>query len=142
MADQDKKLRMTKQRSVILDEIRKSKSHPIADEIYKVVKKRMPYISFGTVYRNLGILSKEGLIRKIELAHTKRRYDGNIKNHYHIICTECGRIDDLITKEVGSIEELLGVRSNYKISGHRLKFFGICPDCKNKIKQRTWKEHG
>ena len=131
----DKNLRMTKQRKVVLEEIRKSESHPTADEIYKVVKEKIPNISLGTVYRNLEILSEEGLIRKIELAHTKRRYDGNMKNHYHIICTECGRVDDLITKEVGNIEELLGVKSNYKITGHRLKFFGICPDCMRKIKE-------
>ena len=127
-----KDLRMTKQRKVILEEIRKSESHLTADEIYKVVKEKVPNISLGTVYRNLEILSEKGLIRKIELAHTKRRYDGNMKNHYHIICTECGRVDDLITREVGNIEELLGVESNYKITGYRLKFFGICPDCREK----------
>ena len=139
MANLDKKIRMTKQRRAILGEIRKSKSHPTADEIYKAVKKKIFNISLGTIYRNLEILSKEGLIRKIELVHTQRRYDGNMKNHYHILCTECGRVDDLITKEVGSIEELLDVRSNYKISGYKLKFFGLCPDCKNKVREYSKK---
>ena len=135
MAIVNKKLRMTKQRRTILEEIKKSKSHPTADKIYDLVKKKIPGISMGTVYRNLDILSGEGLVRKLELAHTQRRYDGNIKNHYHILCTECGRIDDMITMGVDDIEELLGARSHYQITGHRLKFFGLCPDCKNRVKQ-------
>ncbi|MCD4670512.1 MAG: transcriptional repressor [Actinomycetia bacterium] len=121
---------MTKQRKVILEEIKKSKAHPAADEIYDLVKKKIPGISLGTVYRNLDILSGEGLVRKLELAHTQRRYDGNMKNHYHVLCTKCGRIDDLIARGADDIEELLGVRSHYRITGHRLKFFGLCPDCK------------
>ncbi|HAJ95763.1 MAG TPA: transcriptional repressor [Actinobacteria bacterium] len=128
----DKKLRMTKQRKAMLEEIKKSKAHPTADNIYDLVKKKIPGISLGTVYRNLEILSGEGLVRKLELAHTQRRYDGNIKNHYHVLCTECGRVDDLITMGDDNIEELLGVRSYYQITGHRLKFFGLCPDCKKK----------
>jgi len=131
----DKKLRMTKQRKAMLEEIKKSKSHPTADKIYDLVKKKIPGISLGTVYRNLEILSKEGLVRKLELAHTQRRYDGNIKNHYHVLCTECGRVDDLITMGDDNIEELLGVRSYYRINGHRLKFFGLCPDCKKREEQ-------
>lgn len=128
----DKKLRMTKQRRVMFEEIKKTRSHPTADKIYDLVKKKIPDISLGTVYRNLDILSKEGLVRKLELAHTQRRYDGNIENHYHVLCTECGRVDDVISMGTDNIEELLGVKSYYQITGHRLKFFGFCPDCKKK----------
>lgn len=118
----------------MFEEIKKSKSHPTADMIYNLVKKKIPGISLGTVYRNLDILSKEGLVRKLEFAHTQRRYDGNIKNHYHVLCTECGRIDDLTSIGDDKIEELLGIKSYYQITGYMLKFFGLCPDCK---KSRT-----
>jgi len=133
MADLNKRLRMTKQRRVMLEEIKKSKSHPTADNIYNLVKKKIPGISMGTVYRNLDILSQEGKVRKLELAHSRRRYDGNTEDHYHVICTGCGRVDDLITIKIDDIEKLLGVRSHYHITGHRLKFFGLCPDCKKNI---------
>ena len=96
------------------------------------MKKKIPDISPGIIYRNLDILSEEGLVRKLELAHAQRRYDGNIKNHYHVLCTGCGRVDDMVTIKADGIEELLGVKSYYQITGHRLKFFGLCPDCKNK----------
>ena len=58
--------RMTHQRRLILDELKKLKTHPTADEIYVIVRKKMPRISLGTVYRNLEILSETGQIIKIE----------------------------------------------------------------------------
>ena len=58
-------LRMTRQREVILEELRKVNTHPSADEIYEMVRKRLPRISLGTVYRNLEILSKSGDIKKL-----------------------------------------------------------------------------
>ena len=58
---------MTRQRMVILDELRKVSSHPTADEVYEMVRKNLPRISLGTVYRNLEILSVMGLISKLEI---------------------------------------------------------------------------
>jgi Fur family ferric uptake transcriptional regulator len=58
--------RMTHQRQVILEEVRNTHSHPSADEIYARVRKRLPRVSLGTVYRNLDILASEGFIKKIE----------------------------------------------------------------------------
>jgi Fur family ferric uptake transcriptional regulator len=57
---------MTRQRRVILEELRKVNTHPSADEIYEIVRKRLPRISLGTVYRNLEILSESGDIQKLE----------------------------------------------------------------------------
>ena len=56
--------RNTKQRKVIIEELRKFHSHPTADEIHRMVRKRLPRISLGTVYRNLALLSQMGMIRK------------------------------------------------------------------------------
>ena len=69
-------LRMTRQRRVILEELRKVKTHPSADEIYEIVRKRLPRISLGTVYRNLEILSESGDIQKLEPGCSLKRFDG------------------------------------------------------------------
>ena len=58
--------RMTRQRGIILEELRKINTHPSADEIYERVRKHLPRISLGTVYRNLEILSELGEIQKLE----------------------------------------------------------------------------
>ena len=85
---------MTRQRRVILEELRKVNTHPSADEIYEIVRKRLPRISLGTVYRNLEILSEYGDIQKLEPGCSLKRFDGNPNEHCHIRCVSCDRIAD------------------------------------------------
>jgi Fur family ferric uptake transcriptional regulator len=125
----EKKQRITRQRKVILEELRKVTSHPTADEIYQMVKKRLPKISLGTVYRNLEVLSESGEIQKIDVDENRLRYDGNPKEHYHIKCIKCGRVDDLHDLPDLKMEKKAGRITNWEITGHRLDFFGICPAC-------------
>ena len=88
-------MRDTSQRRIIMEELVKLKTHPTANEIYERVRRRIPRISLGTVYRNLEMLSESGLIRKLETAGTRKRFDGTVSNHYHVRCIKCGRMDDL-----------------------------------------------
>jgi Fur family ferric uptake transcriptional regulator len=85
---------MTRQRQIILEELRKADTHPSADEVYETVRKRLPRISLGTVYRNLEILSELGEIQKLELGGDLKRFDRKPNKHYHIRCMNCGRVDD------------------------------------------------
>ncbi len=85
---------MTTQRSILLDELRRVDSHPSADELYAMVRRRLPRISLGTVYRNLEILSGLGAIRRIDSGGGLKRFDGNPEEHYHIRCVACDRLVD------------------------------------------------
>jgi Fur family ferric uptake transcriptional regulator len=124
---------MTHQRQVILEEVMKAKTHPTADEVYGLVRRRLPRISLGTVYRNLDVLSKIGFIKKIDPGYHQMRFDGNIKDHYHINCMNCGRIEDVPVDEpdqsLDDLEKALIKITEYSISGHNLEFFGLCPKC-------------
>jgi len=124
--------RMTRQRQVILDQLQKSRCHPSADEIYDHVRKQLPRISLGTVYRNLEILSAQGLIQTLELSGSVKRFDWNPKRHYHIRCLECGRIDDAPIAPLNEIENELYNTTVFTIIGHRLEFEGLCPKCSRK----------
>jgi len=122
-------LRMTRQRKVILEELRKVNTHPSADELYEMVRKRLPRISLGTVYRNLEILSESGDIQKLEPGCSLKRFDGNPSEHCHIRCIRCDRIAD--APMVPDLEiDLKRVNStDFEIIGHRLEFIGVCPEC-------------
>jgi Fur family ferric uptake transcriptional regulator len=120
---------MTRQRKVILEEIRHARCHPSADEVYDMVRKRLPRISLGTVYRNLETLSELGLIQKLELGGTIKRFDWNPNKHYHIRCMECGRVDDAPIAPLQQLEDDLYGATVYTIIGHRLEFVGLCPQC-------------
>jgi Fur family ferric uptake transcriptional regulator len=121
--------RMTRQREVILEEIRRAKVHPSADEVYEMVRKRLPRISLGTVYRNLEILSELGEIQKLELGGDIKRFDWDPKKHYHVRCLQCGRVDNAPIAPLREIEDELYGATVYTIIGHRLEFEGLCPRC-------------
>lgn len=121
--------RMTRQRQIILEELRKVATHPSADEVYETVRKRLPRISLGTVYRNLEILSELGEIQKLELGGDLKRFDRKPNKHYHIRCMNCGRVDDAPIAPLNQVEDELYGATVYTIIGHRLEFEGLCPQC-------------
>ena len=125
-------LRMTKQRRLILEELLKTKSHPSADEVYRMVRERLPNISLGTVYRNLELLSESGLILKLELSGVAKRFDGTVEDHYHVRCVQCGQVRDVEVSPLPEIEAAVQDARGYKIFAHRLEFRGLCPQCRNK----------
>ena len=130
--DSKPKYRMTNQRQVILEEVQKVNTHPTADEVYEMVRKRLPRISLGTVYRNLEIISTSGLIQKIGPPSNQMRFDGKTDNHYHIRCVSCGRVEDASIESLDNVERTMRSHSDYSILGHRLEFFGICPECRKR----------
>jgi len=121
--------RMTNQRRVILEELKKLHSHPTADELYQLVRRHLPRVSIATVYRNLEILCSEGLAQKMDIPGTQRRFDGDTNNHYHVRCLVCGRVEDLDFDPIPNIEQTIRNRSEYKVLSHRLEFIGLCPAC-------------
>jgi Fe2+ or Zn2+ uptake regulation protein len=133
-------LRMTPQRRVILEELRKVNTHPSADEIYEIVRKRLPRISLGTVYRNLEILSDSGDIQKLETGCSLKRFDGNLSEHCHIRCVRCDRIADAPMLPELEIDLERFDSTDFEIIGHRLEFLGVCPICSDKSKRDANRE--
>jgi len=123
---------MTKQRQVILEELRSVTSHPTADDMYDMVRRRLPNVSLGTVYRNLEILAESGIVQKIDIGGTKKRFDGNVAAHYHLRCAGCGRVDDIHLDTGIDLEAMAAALTDYTILRHRLEFIGLCPSCAQK----------
>jgi len=129
----ENKHRMTHQRQVIYEEIMKMSSHPTADEIYERVRRRLPRISMGTVYRNLDILASLGLISRIEPGHSQMRFEGSTRDHYHVTCIRCGKIEDAEIEPLGdtlqNLESALGRMTKHGIFAHKIEFIGLCKEC-------------
>ena len=125
-------LRMTNQREIILQELKKSKKHLTADELYTRVKKSMPRISLATVYRNLETLSEAGMIGKLEISGRQKRFDYDVSEHDHVYCIQCHRVDNIsLDRSMVSSSEFASA-GGYKITGLRVEFTGICPACRKK----------
>lgn len=125
-------MRLTTQRQIILEELGKVTSHPTANEVYDMVRKRLPRIGLGTVYRNLELLAESGVILKLEVGGTQKRFDATVDPHYHIRCAQCGKVDDIEIPVQEQIEEAAHHASSYEILGHHIEFSGICNSCQQK----------
>lgn len=130
-----KRQRMTRQRLVILETLRQTSDHPTADILYDEVRKKLPHISMGTVYRNLEMLAASGLISVLQPERTQMRFDANVGGHYHMTCTRCGALQDLpyapSDDAFKNLENALGTFTKYGIFGHKLEFFGLCEKCQS-----------
>lgn len=129
-------LRMTRQRRVILEELRATNQHPSADDLYGRVREKLPRISLGTVYRNLEILTELGEIQTIALAGNLKRFDGVARNHYHMRCLNCGNLVDAPLEVIDSLERALQEKTEFRVLGHHLEFTGICPACQARLDEK------
>ncbi len=129
--------RLTRQRKVILEELRKVSSHPTAAGVFALVRRRLPNISLGTVYRNLDLMARSGMIRKLEFSGTVARFDGNTEEHDHLRCLACGRVDDLPGPRLELPEGKLADCLGYQVLGHKLELVGLCPECRRRAASET-----
>jgi len=122
-------VRITPQRHAVLEYLLTSMSHPTADEIYKALENKFPNMSVATVYNNLRILREIGLVRELTYGDDSSRFDSNMREHYHIICKDCGEIVDFHYPTLDEIESLAEKVSGFEISHHRLELYGKCKEC-------------
>ena len=121
--------RLSTQRKVIMEELRKTTSHPTADEVYDMVRRILPRISLGTVYRNLEFLSSRGLVLKVGAAGEQKRWDGNPTPHPHIRCLVCSKVEDLDCEiELPHLTESEAL--GYEVLRCDVDYVGVCPGCR------------
>jgi Fur family transcriptional regulator, peroxide stress response regulator len=128
------KYRNSRQRQRILEILKETKSHPTADWVYKMLKKEIPDLSLGTVYRNLNMLKEQGHIEKLPFGSTFDRYEVKIKPHYHLVCEKCGIIEDFEMPQYTGINKKAEMLSSFKILRHRIDFIGLCKKCQKSSK--------
>jgi Fe2+ or Zn2+ uptake regulation protein len=131
MSSTVKKTRQTNQRQLIYDyALNASLAHPTAEQIFQAVRKRLPRISFGTIYRNLDILEKQGLLVPLCYGKEHLRYDAIAENHYHFICTRCDKVENVVCEELLELNNQIKKRHGFKVQFHRMCFYGLCADCR------------
>lgn len=122
-------MKRSKQREAILETLYSTTTHPTADWIYDEVRKKIPNISLGTVYRNLNVLSSENKITKIGTIGDQCRYDGDVHPHNHFVCKICQKVMDIDVDYDNSISIDAEKSFDGIIEYHTLLFFGVCKDC-------------
>ncbi len=124
-------LRHTIQRQAVWDEIKSNDEHRDAEQIYSALRKNNLNVSRATVYRTIDVLYKNNLIRKIELGDSPSKYENKVNSdhHDHIICVQCGRIDEFVDDKIESQQDKIIDKLGFKMIRHIHQLFVLCKDC-------------
>ena len=123
-----KGFKRTPQRLSIIEHLDGNTSHPSADDIYSVVAKNNPSMSFATVYNTLNTLVQAGALRELTIDPNRKRYDPDTSAHHHLICLDCKKVTD-IPGDI-PLEIPREITKDYVITGSQIEFYGFCATCK------------
>jgi Fur family transcriptional regulator, peroxide stress response regulator len=124
---QAQNLRVTPQRLSVLRVLTASEGHPTVEMVYEKMRTDFPTTSLATIYKTVSLLKEMGEVLE------SNRYDGSKAfPHPHVICTQCKKIIDLDLTSLRDLTREVMEETGFRIVTHRLNFFGVCPECRNK----------
>ncbi|THF79561.1 Fur family transcriptional regulator [Cohnella fermenti] len=121
---------LTTPRKIVLDIVSEAHDHPTAADVIDRLKAQGHSVAYATVYNSLRYLTEKGMIRELKLEGDASRYDARTEDHQHIVCTECGRVDEVMTKTPQDWLDLIAEETGYLIVEEQLLFKGVCPSCR------------
>jgi Fur family peroxide stress response transcriptional regulator len=124
--------KLTHQRAEIFREVAQTGDHPDAEKIYLRVRKRMPTVSKDTIYRTLWWLKDLGLITMLGPPRVQSRFDANLSQHHHFVCTQCGLTRDFCSDEFDRLRSPNSIRSIGRTEQIQVEALGICRNCATK----------
>lgn len=134
----EKGLLNSKPRAQILDIFLKTEKHPTINDLYDLVRKKNPQIGLATVYRTMEVICDAGLARKIDFGDGTNRYEHKYRHqhHHHLVCLKCGRIIEITSDKLETIQRQLAKKHGFTIAKDTMKIFGTCKTCRRKEKRR------
>lgn len=115
---------------MIFEAVSHARTHPTAEEVLLLARKKLPAISLATVYRNLHLLAEEGKIREVQFQGDAQRYDGMTEAHEHFYCMACRRAQDLPARMPKTIVKAVERATLGEISDYSLNYYGLCGECR------------
>jgi Fur family peroxide stress response transcriptional regulator len=103
--------------------------HPTPEEVYLLVKERIPAISLATVYKNIHVFIHSGLFREVSLHHGTLRVETNHRPHHHLLCSECKSISDIEAADLGLLPPRTTLPSGFLVERFSVDVIGICAKC-------------
>lgn len=121
---------LTTPRRLILDIVGDSRDHPTASDVIDRLKERGHTVAYATVYNSLRYLTEQGMIRELKLEGDASRYDARTEDHQHIVCTSCGRVDEVMTAAPKGWLDKIAAETGYRITDEQMLFKGVCAACR------------
>jgi Fur family transcriptional regulator, peroxide stress response regulator len=119
----------THQRQVLYRALLEAADHPSPEMLYERVKRAIPSVSLGTVYRNIKTFLDNGLIGEVSLHHGTLRLEANNAPHHHLVCRQCRKMFDLPEEGVEAIRLREGLPKGFQLERFVVEAHGLCADC-------------
>jgi Fur family ferric uptake transcriptional regulator len=129
------RLKYTKQRELILEIIYNNDGHFTPEDIYNLIKMSYPNVKLGiaTVYRTLTLLEDAQIVSSISFGTQGKKYEFGLKEHHdHLVCLECGGIEEFFDETIEKQQEEIAKQFSFKMTNHIMKITGICKHCQSK----------
>ena len=121
---QNRGLKLTSQREVVISILENSEDHPDVDELFRRATEIDKSVSIATVYRTVKLLEDANFIKKHEFGDGKARYEESGEHHEHLIDVETGEVIEFIDNELEELKEKISLKMGYELVDHRLELFG------------------
>lgn len=125
-------LKVTAPRLKILRVLESSpQRHLSAEDVYRALLDSGEELNLATVYRVLTQFETAGLVSRLHFAggHSTFELDSG-KHHDHIVCVECGRVDEFVDDVIEKRQEEISRAAGYEMTDHSLYIYGVCVDCR------------
>lgn len=128
---QEKGLKSTRQRHLILDAFLSSNSHQSIEELYRLLRDSHPCIGYATVYRTLKLFAESGIAREIHFGDGQTRYEPLVagEHHDHLVCEQCGQIVEFENEGIERLQAEVAASYGFRIAHHKLELYGLCTAC-------------
>jgi Fur family ferric uptake transcriptional regulator len=125
-------LKVTNQRLLILEIVRKGPHHFTAQDVFENVSHQNPEIGFATVYRFLRTLSEHSYVTEVRMGGMPARYEWSSKHHHdHLTCSSCSKIVEFENTEIERLQEAVAKEFGFSLTHHVLELYGLCPECRS-----------
>jgi Fur family transcriptional regulator, peroxide stress response regulator len=121
-------LNVTPQRIAIYRAVLEAEDHPTPELLYQRVRPSMPSLSLATIYKVLDALAKLGMVKEVDVSGDSRRYDANLDQHHHLICSRCKKVNDLYDERFDTIA-LPKRLQGFTAQSLSVQVFGLCSTC-------------
>jgi Fur family peroxide stress response transcriptional regulator len=123
------RLAVTPQRVAVFRALCARRDHPSPEDLHEALRRSMPTLSLATVYKTLHRLRDLGVVEEVGVVgDNRRRFDGRVDRHHHLVCTSCRRVLDYDDPRYDAVPPPRRA-GGFRPRAVAVQVFGTCADC-------------
>jgi Fe2+ or Zn2+ uptake regulation protein len=121
--------RVTAPRLVVHRHVRRATNHLTPEAVHSELAGELPSLSPATIYSTLELFDELGLVRRVSTPRGGTVYDPRVEDHHHLICRNCGRVQDFEAPVRLAAAEERARELGFRPEHGDLQLTGLCSAC-------------